>query len=294
MSIYQPAPPNDYSAQGLCQDYTFWYHSVQPPPSVNPAEQVPGTTPTSTATTKSCDPTNQPPNGGIAGCNDLAYLGTLPPGCIKQFLNDTQASSVKWTKACCWQVENLTPNTLAVKGTGSVCEHAGFTLNNNFEPTKTCDAAITNYCESQKSSDPLCGCWNTDDISKDREDELLYQALKSKNSGLSPNCVMNRCIDPIAYKTKKMQSAQCPNICAAMSSSPNNQTSVSVECSPDDIIINTYKNLLNPSKVSEVKSSPPGANTKPIYRSPIFYILLAIVFALLILLAVMIARRKRG
>ena len=267
MSI-KPAEPNDYSAQGLCQDYTFWYNSVQPPPTTSKKE--------------SCLP---------PACVDNVELGNLKPDCITSFLNDTKPSSVKWTKACCWQVENLTPGA---NGTGSVCEHAGFTLNNNFEPTKTCDAAITNYCESQKSSDPLCGCLNTDDISKDREDELLYQALKSKNSGLSPNCVMNRCIDPIAYKTKEIQSAQCPNICAAMSSSPNNQTSVSVECSPDDIIINTYKNLLNPSKVSEVKSSPPGANTKPIYRSPIFYILLAIVFALLILLAVMIARRKRG
>lgn len=292
MSI-QPAEPNDYSPKGLCQDYTFWYHSVQPPPSVHPPEQVPGTTAGTTTTTTSCDPAKQP-NGGIDFCDDLAYLGNLPSGCIAQFLNDTQASSVKWTKACCWQVENLTPNTPAGDGTGSVCEHAGFTLNNNFEPTKTCDAAIAKYCESQKSPDPFCGCWNTDDISKDREDELLYQALKSKNSQLSPNCVMNRCISPLAYKTKHMQSAQCPNICAAMSSSPNNQTSVSVECSPDDIIINTYKNLLNPSKVSEVKSSPAGANTKPIYRSPIFYILLAIVFALLILLTVMIVRRKRG
>jgi len=258
----QPAGPNDYSAQRLCQDYTFWYNSVQPPPTTGK---------------KSCK--------APSSCNkDIAKLP-----CITQFLNDTtQPSSVKWTKACCWQVENLTTEIQA-----AVCEPAGFTLNNNFEPTKACDIALDNYCESQKSPVPFCGCWNADDISKDREDELLYQALKSKNSELSPNCVMNRCIDPIAYKTKKMQSAQCPNICAAMSSSLNNQTSVSVECSPDDIIINTYKNLLNPSKVSEVKSSPPGANTKPIYRSPIFYILLAIVFALLILLAVMIARRKR-
>lgn len=107
---------------------------------------------------------------------------------------------------------------------------------------------------------------------------------------------MNRCYNPSSYRTREMQEADCPNVCSAISSDPDSQTYVSVNCSPNDIIVNKIPDIIQSSYQSSLQNNSndnPNYNEKPYYKTTTFYVFLAIIIIISILLAGKIWKRKR-
>ena len=148
------------------------------------------------------------------------------------------------------------------------------------------------------TDDPnICACYNIDlsNESALTPDEKLYKALKSNNSDLTPNCVVNKCNDPLAYKSSAWLERSCPNVCSAISSDPQSQSYVGVTCGKDDIIVNNIADIINNGNVSNMTkdvSSPSTSNNNSVFRTPLFYVLLGILLLLAVCLIVKIVKRK--
>lgn len=148
------------------------------------------------------------------------------------------------------------------------------------------------------TDDPnICACYNIDlsNESALRDDEKLYKALKSNNPDLTPNCVVNKCNDPLAYKSSTWLESGCPNVCSAISSDPQSQSYVGVTCGKDDIIVNNIADIIkngNVSNMTKDASSSSTSNNDSVFRTPLFYVLLGILLLLAVCLIVKIVKRK--
>ena len=138
----------------------------------------------------------------------------------------------------------------------------------------------------------FCACYNinlNDQNVNLTVDEKLYKALKDNNPDLPPNCVVNKCHSPSAYKSSEWASASCPNVCSAISSDPSSDSYVGVTCGKEDIIVNNIPKIISGdinSQMTEEISPPNGNGGEPLYRTPLFYILLTVVLLMLIFLIV--------
>ena len=165
----------------------------------------------------------------------------------------------------------------------------------------------TNPCDFTKlwqvialpnTDDPnICACYNIDlsNESALRDDEKLYKALKSNNPDLTPNCVVNTCNDPLAYKSSAWLESGCPNVCSAISSDPQSQSYVGVTCGKDDIIVNNIADIIkngNGSNMTKDASSSSTSNNNSVFRTPLFYVLLGILLLLAVCVIVKIVKRK--
>lgn len=202
---------------------------------------------------------------------------------IDDFLN-SDIDGRKWVLSCCWNSQNLTPNMQL-----GLCTKTDFNHDGKFIPSPTCDAYMTEYCSKTGPNiqQRICGCFRTD-IANNKLDEVLFTELQKTDPELQPKCVMNRCYNPVAYRTRNMQKADCPNVCSAISSDPNSQTYVAVDCNPNDIIVNKIPDII------ESPSSSPSSSSyeKPYYKTTTFYVMLVAIIILLLLLVGKIWKNK--
>ena len=232
---------NQLGWEELKTDYTPWYNHQYPTPEEKKTHPFP---------------------------TDTEFIET--PGKIKDiagFMKDTP----KCTLACCWKTGNLTYNMQQ-----RLCPDTDYNIDGNFFPSTSCDTMMSDYCKKNIDQE-ICGCYRTDEAPGDAS-WRLWKKMNDINPDLSPSCVINRCHTPNAYKPQIMQKQVCPNVCSAVSNKPDSQTYVSVDCSPNDIIVNNIGDITKSGAMHNIYNA--GDSNNSYFMSSTFYILLAIILLL--------------
>lgn len=252
-TTYDDAPVKPLDKSNLCAEYTTWFNTKFPTDTKKP-------------------PTCQSPDWDS-------------PGDKIEKIDDFLKDGTKWALACCWNSRNLTPNMQL-----GLCTKTDFNHDGKFIPSTTCDDYMTEYC-TNNPQESICGCFRTD-IANNKLDEVLFRKLKERDPELQPKCVMNRCYNPVAYRTRNMQKADCPYVCSSISSDPKYQEYVDVKCGTNDIIVNKIPDIIKQSPSSSLSSSYAQNNTtgneKTYYKTAIFYVMGVTIIILLFLLTLKI------
>jgi hypothetical protein len=235
------------SWETLKTEYMVWFNKMYPTPITTPP------------TTPKTPPT------------DDQFENT--PGSIKD-INAFMKDNNKWTLSCCWQTGNLDYGMQK-----NLCPNTDYSIDGDLSPSPKCDTMMGTYCKDDPEKEEICGCYRTDEATGDAS-WRLWKKMSDINPDLSPSCIINRCHTTKAYKPSSMQKKTCPNVCSAISNIPDSQTYVSVDCSPNDIIVNNIGDITESGGMHNIYTTGSGNNNNPYYTSSLFYILLAIIILL--------------